>query len=44
MLFEHLVAKFFKYFFFVIFIIAEDFYLSNCCIINLERKLYEIES
>jgi len=30
--------------FFVSFIIADDFYLSNCCIVNLERKLYEIES
>jgi len=44
MLFEILVAKSFKSLFFVIFIIADDFYLSNCCIVNLERKLYEIES
>jgi len=44
MIFEHLVAKSFKLFFFVIFIIADDLYLNNCRIINLEQKLYGIES
>jgi len=32
---EHLVAKYFKQFF-VIFIIAGDFYLSTCPIVNFE--------
>jgi len=36
MFFEHLVAKFFKQFFFVIFIIAGDFYLRTCPVVNLE--------
>jgi len=44
MLFKHLVAKSFKWFFFVIFLIADDFHLRNYCIVNLERNLYEIES
>jgi len=29
---------------FVIFIIADDFYISNCRIINLKRKLYYSET
>jgi len=36
MFFEHLVAKSFKQFFFVIFIIAGDFYLRTCSIVNFE--------
>jgi len=41
-----IVAKSFKIVLFVvvIFIIADDFYLSNCCIVNFERKFYELES
>jgi len=41
MLFNHLVKKSFIEFFFVIFIIIDDFYFY---IVNLERKLYEIET
>jgi len=38
MFFEHLVAKSFKQFFFGIFIIASDFYLRTCPIVNFEWK------
>jgi len=36
MFFEHPVAKSFKQLFFVIFIIAGDFYLRTCPIVNFE--------
>jgi len=38
MFFEHLVAKSFKQFSFVIFIIAAHFYLCTCPIVNCEWK------
>jgi len=45
MAFSHLkfiVAKSFQWLFCVIFIIADNFYLRNCCIVNLERNYMKL--